>query len=59
MVYRPLVADSHHIDEELDPDPFPLLSKKLDRICIKVKSWIRIHIYMMLIRNPAYEYHTR
>ncbi len=27
-VYRPVVADSHHLDEEPDPDPH--LSEKLD-----------------------------
>ena len=29
-VYRPVVADSHHFDEEQDPDPDPHLSEKLD-----------------------------
>jgi hypothetical protein len=37
-VYRPVVADSHHFDEEQDPDPHlseklapdPHLSEKLD-----------------------------
>jgi hypothetical protein len=31
-VYRPMVADSHHIEEEQDPDsvPVPALSERLD-----------------------------
>ncbi len=28
--YRPVVADSHHSEEELDPDPEPHQSEKLD-----------------------------
>jgi hypothetical protein len=40
--YRPLGADSHHFDEEQDPDmsekldPEPDLSEKLDRTSYKV-----------------------
>jgi hypothetical protein len=30
MVYRPVVADSHHFDEEQDPDPDPQKSEKSD-----------------------------
>jgi hypothetical protein len=29
-VYRPVVADSYHYEEELDPDSDPHLSEKLD-----------------------------
>jgi hypothetical protein len=29
-VCRTVVADSHHFDEEQDPDPDPHLSEKLD-----------------------------
>ncbi len=32
-VYKPVVANSHHFDEEQDPDPH-----------IKLRSWIMIHI---------------
>jgi hypothetical protein len=39
-VYRPVVADSHHLDEEQDPDPHN-----------KVRSWIRIRSKVMRIRN--------
>jgi hypothetical protein len=30
MIYRPAVADSHHFDDEQDPDPDPHLSERLD-----------------------------
>ncbi len=39
-VYRLGVADSHHFEEQLDPDP----QSEWIRIGIKVKSWIRIRI---------------
>jgi hypothetical protein len=39
-----VAPDSRHFDEEQDPD--------LDRI--KAKSWIRIRIKVMRIRNPAF-----
>ncbi len=45
-VYRIVVADSHHSEEELDPDP-----DESDRIRIIVNSWIRIKV--MRIHNPA------
>jgi hypothetical protein len=38
-----VVADWHSFDEEQDPKP--------DRI--EVKSWIRLRIKVMRIRNPA------
>jgi hypothetical protein len=41
--FRPMVADSHHLDEKRDLDP--------DRM--EVKSWIRIRIKVMRIRNPV------
>jgi hypothetical protein len=28
-IYRPVVADSQHFEDELDPEPDPLWSKKL------------------------------
>ncbi len=37
------VADSHHFEEQLDPDPDPHLSEWI-RIRIKVKGWIWIRI---------------
>jgi hypothetical protein len=40
-VYRPVVTDSHHCDEGQEQNP------------IKVKSWIRIRIKVMRIRNPG------
>jgi hypothetical protein len=43
-VSRPVVTDSLHFDEEQDPDPH-----------IKVRSWIRIHVEVMRIRNPVNE----
>jgi hypothetical protein len=45
-VYRIVVADSHHFEEELDPDP-----DESDRIRIIVNSWIRIKV--MRIHNPC------
>jgi hypothetical protein len=42
-VRRPEVADSHHFEEELDPNPHPHRSK----------SWIRIRIKVMRIRIPG------
>jgi hypothetical protein len=36
-----VVADTHHFDEEHDPDPNPNLSKRSDPDRIQVKSWIR------------------
>jgi hypothetical protein len=49
-VCRPMNADSHHFDEEQDPD----IMKSQVRIRIKVKRdiRIRIRIKMMRIRNP-------
>jgi hypothetical protein len=40
-VYRPVFVDSHHFDEKQ----------------VKVKSWIRFGIYIMVIRirNPSLE----
>jgi hypothetical protein len=60
-VYIPLVADSHHFEEEVDLDrkqseklgKDPHLSKSKIRSRFIVKSWIRIRIKVMLIRNPA------
>jgi hypothetical protein len=53
--YRPVVADSHHLDEEQDPDPYPIEVKSWIwvRICIKMKKWTRIRIKVMRIRNPG------
>jgi hypothetical protein len=42
-VFRLVVADSHHLDENRDLDP--------DRL--EVKSWIRIRIKVRRIRNPV------
>jgi hypothetical protein len=39
---EPVVADSHHYNEEQDPDPHQMESRI--RICIKVESRIRIRI---------------
>ncbi len=47
-VCRPTVRDSHHFDEEPDPD----LVKSRIRISINVNRDIRIRIKMMQIRNP-------
>jgi hypothetical protein len=50
-----VVKDSHHFNEEQDPDPHK--SEKLDpepEPHLSVKSWIRIHIKVMRIRNPAF-----
>jgi hypothetical protein len=43
--FRPVVADSHHFDEEQDLDPGTY------GIRIPVKSWIRISIEVMWIRK--------
>ncbi len=50
-VCRPIVADSHHIDEE--PDPDLVKSRIYIRFSINVKREIGIHIKMMVIRNPV------
>jgi hypothetical protein len=43
-VCRQVIADSHHLDEEQDPDPDPYEVKSWFHIQINVKSWIRIRI---------------
>ncbi len=52
-VYRPVVANSNHFEEELDPGPDPHKSEKLDPDQHLSKSWIRICIKVMQIRNLA------
>ncbi len=57
-VCRPVTADSHHFEEEQDPDPY--YSKNRIRIRTKVKIWIRIRIKVkrwipVWIRNPGSE----
>jgi hypothetical protein len=52
-LYTTVVADSHHFDEEQDPDPH--YSEKLDPDPgIEIKSWTRIRIYVIRIRIPDY-----
>jgi hypothetical protein len=49
--FVPVVADSHHFDEEQVQDP--LLSESRIRIHIKVKILIRICITAMRIHSPG------
>ncbi len=57
MVYRPVVADSHHFEEEQVKSwiRIRIEVKSWIRIRIKAKSWTRIRISnkVMRIRNPA------
>ncbi len=48
----PVVADSHDFDQE--PDPIQHLSESRIWFRILAKSWIRIRIIVMRIRNPAF-----
>jgi hypothetical protein len=47
---RPVIADSHHFDEEQYPDQDPI------RIRFGVKTRIRIRIKVMRIRKPDFFY---
>jgi hypothetical protein len=43
-VCRPVVADSHHSDEEQNSDPYPIRIKVKSRLRIRLerRRWIRI-----------------
>ena len=43
-VFRAVIADPDHFDEEQDAGPDLIRSESWIRIRIKVKSWIRIRI---------------
>jgi hypothetical protein len=47
-----VVADSHHFDEEHDPDRDAHECEILIRIRFKSETWIRNRIKVMRIRKP-------
>jgi hypothetical protein len=58
-VCSPVIADTHHLDAEQDPDSrIRIEMKSWIRIRIKVKTWVRIRIPIQVMRirseTPAY-----